>query len=635
MKMMKTLALLFLAILPFAQSAAAQDSPSATYDFMLAKLAADEGRYDEALSHVEKVLQVEPSNPVVLFERAMILVDSGRTDRAETELRKLATSNPEFYDGQRALGRVLLDRAGNDNERLNEALTHLQAAYRANPDDLATGVTVSQLLVASNRVAEAERVLATLVERAPDQRVLNYNYAQVLTKLGRGDESKQYLERAVLLDPTFGPAALQLVDIYQRENEWQKAAEVLQPLVDQDPMNAELQRQQAYFWLRAGNAEKARTMFKLLVDADAKDARSLFYLAESMSDLEQYEEAEKIYRKLLEQTPSDPDLLASFGLSQVAQRKFDEAERTYKSLLDVPEVPDNLVALSKTQLALIELQRGHNEAAVNGAKPILIFHDKPNAQAISIALEALKKEKKYREALDLLEPLVNKFGSDPFVNARYVEMLSRLGEKDKAHAAAAVQEKFGARNTMASAEALIQAGDNAAALALINDAMKTKGDDLELQFELGSVYERSGDHASAERVFLQILEKNPEHAATLNYLGYMWADSNTNLDRAADMLSRAVKQEPHNGAYIDSLGWVYFRQGKFDLAEKYLTDATRLLPRDATVHEHLGDVFAKRGNYKRALDLYHLALTLDPEAKDEAKLRSKIAQVEKEQTARR
>jgi len=635
MKMMKTLALLLLAVLALARNVAAQDSPSATYDFVLAKLAAEEGRYDEALSRIEKVVQAEPANPVVLLERAMILVDSGRTDRAETELRKLVTSNPEFYDAQRSLGRVLLDRAGNDHARLDEALAHLQAAYRVNPDDLATGVTVSQLLVASGRVAEAERVLATLVERSPDQRVLNYNYAQVLTKLGRGDESKQYLERAVLLDPTFGPAALQLVDIYQREGEWQKAAEVLQPLVDQDPLNAELQRQQAYFFLRAGSAEKARDMFKSLVEADAKDARSLFYLAESLSDLEQYPEAEKIYRNLLEQTPNDTDLLASFGLSQVAQRKYDEAERTFKSLIAIPEVPDNLVALAKTQLALIELQRGHYEAAVNGARPILIFRDKPNAQAINIALEALKKEKKYREAVDLLQPIVDKFGSDAFVNSRYVELLSRLGEKDKARAAAAVQEKFGPRNTIASAEGLMQAGDNAAALALINDALKTKADDLELQFELGSAYERSGDHAAAERIFLQILQKNPEHAATLNYLGYMWADSNTNLERAAEMLSRAVKQEPRNGAYVDSLGWVYYRQGKLDLAEKFLTDATRLLPRDATVHEHLGDVFAKRGNYKRALDLYHVALTLDPEAKDEAKLRSKIAQTEKEQTAQR
>lgn len=635
MKLMKPLALLILAALPLVPSSTAQDYSSGTYDFVLAKLAANEGRFDEALSRIEKVIEKEPANPVLLFERAMMLVDSGRTDRAESELRKLVATNPDFYDAQRILGRVLLDRAGTDRARLDEALVHLQAAFRANPDDLATGVTVSQLLVASGRVADAERVLATLVERAPDQRVLNYNYAQVLTKLGRGDESQQYLERAVLLDPTFGPAALQLVDIYQRENEWQKAAEVVQPLIDQDPMNAELKRQQAYFWLRAGKADRARETFKWLVEADPKDARSLFYLAESLSDMEQYGEAEKIYRKLLEQTPNDTDLLASFGLSQVAQRKLDEAEGTFKSLLAVPDIADNLVALGRTQLAYIELQRGHYAAAVNGAKPVFVFRDKPNAQAISIALDALKKEKKYHEGIELLQPLVDKFGSDPFVNARFVELLARDGDKERARAAAAVQAKFGTRNAIAAAEALLAAGDNSAALAMINDALKAKPDDMDLQFELGSAYERAGDHESAEKMFLQILAKNPEHAATLNYLGYMWADRNTNLDRAAEMLSRAVKQEPKNGAYVDSLGWAYFRQGKLDLAEKFLTDATRLLPRDATVHEHLADVLAKRGNYKRALDLYRVALTLDSEEKDEAKLRIKIAEVEKQQTAQR
>jgi tetratricopeptide (TPR) repeat protein len=637
MKSMKSLGILMIAVLPFVvpEAALAQDQSASSYDFVLAKLAADEGRYDEALQRIERVITADPGNPVLLYERATFLIDAGRTDRAESELRKLTDANPDFYDAQRALGRLLLDRAGNDRTRLDEALRHLQAAFRSNPDDLASGVTVSQLLVAQGRLEDAEKVLNTLVERAPDQRIINYNYAQVLTKLGKNDQAKQYLERSVLLDPAFVPAALQLADLYQRDNEWQKAAETLQPLIEQDPMNAELQRQQAYFWLRAGNPDKARASFKSLVEADPKDARSLFYLAESLSDLEQYDEAEKIYRRLLEQTPNDPDLLASFGLAQIAQRKFDDAERTFNLLLGLKDVGDNLIALAKTQLAFIELQRGHYEAAVRLTEPVLVFHDKPNAQAINIALDALKKQKKFAEAKALLEPLVAKYAADPFVNARYVEILARSGDKDKARAAATIQSKFGTRNVITSAEALMSAGDNTAALALINDALKAKPDDVDLQFELGSAYERSGDHASAEKVFLQILNSNPEHAATLNYLGYMWADANQNLERAADMLSRAVKQEPRNGAYIDSLGWVYFRQGKLDLAEKYLADATRLLPRDPTVHEHLGDVFAKRGNYKRALDLYRAALTLEPEEKDEAKLRSKIAEVEKQQTAQR
>lgn len=630
MNLMKmSLLLVLMAVLP-GTTAQSQEFPAETYDFVLAKLAADEGRYDEALTRIDRVIEKNPNNSVLLFEKAMFLLDSGRIDRGETELRRLVAAYPDFYDAQRVLGRVLLDRAGNDRSRLDEALKHLLAAFNANPDDLATGVTVSQLLVATGKTAEAERVLAQLVERAPDQRVLNFNYAQVLTKLGRGDESKQYLEKAVLLDPTFGPAVLQLVDIYQKESDWTKAAGVLQPLIDLDPMNVELQRQQAYFYLRAGLPDRARAAFKALVDLDPKDSRSLFYLAEALNDLEQYAEAEKIYRRLLEQSPNEPELLASFGLTEIGQKKLDEAERTFKALLAIADIPDNLRTLAQTQLALIELQRTNYDAAIAAAKPVFIFRDKPNPQAINIALEAMRKQKHYGQAVTMLEPLVDRFGGDPFVNARYVEMLQRSGEKEKARAAATTQAKFGTRNIIATAEAYIQTGDHATAITLINDALKSKSEDVELQFELGSAYERAGNHKGAERAFLTILDRNPEHAATLNYLGYMWADSNMNLDRAAEMLTRAVKQDPRNGAYVDSLGWVYYRQGKLDLAEKYLTDAARLLPRDATVHEHLADVLAKRGQHQRALELYRLALSLDPEAKDEAKLRSKIADVERQ-----
>jgi tetratricopeptide (TPR) repeat protein len=570
---------------------------------------------------------------VLQFERAMILIDASRPDAAETALRDVATSRPDFYDAQRVLGRLLLDRAGSDRAKIDEALSHLQAAFKINPDDIGTGMAVAQIQLSTGRTADAEKALATLLERAPDQRTLNYTYAQVLTKLGRGDESRQYLERAVQVDPTYGPAILQLIDIYQKENEWQKAADLMQPLINDDPMNLDLQRQQAFYYLRGGMPEKARSAFKSLVLADPKDTRSQFYLAEALNDLEQYEEADKIYRGLLAKTPSDPDVLASYGLSQIGQRKYDDAAKTFRLLLAVNDLPDNLQVLAKTQLAYVDLQKGNYEEALNGAKSILIFRDKPNAQAVNIALDALKRQKRYSDAIALLQPLVDNFAADPFVNARYVEMLVRAGATDRAKLAASTQAKFGTKNTLATAEAYIQTEQYEPAVSMLRDALKKSPEDLDVQFELGSAFERSGDKKSAERLFLDILNKRPEHAATLNYLGYMWAEGGVNLDRAADMLNRAVKQEPKNGAYVDSLGWVYYQQGKLDLAEKYLTDAARLLPRDATVQEHLGDVFAKRGDVHRALDLYRAALILEPDGKDEGKLKTKIAELERQQAA--
>jgi len=612
---------------------AQQPSSDDPYEFILAKLAAQDSRYDEALSRIDKVIAHNPDNAVLQFERAMILIDASRLDAAETALRKVTIARPDLYDAQRVLGRLLLDRAGTERAKVDEALAHLQAAYKVNPDDIGTGMGVAQILLSTGRTAEAEKVLASLLERAPDQRTLNYTYAQLLTKLGRGDESKQYLQRAVEVDPTFGPAILQLIDIYQKENEWKKAAEIMQPLITEDPMNLDLQRQQAYFYLRGGMAEKARAAFKALIEADPKDTRSQFYLAEALNDLEQYAEADKIYRGLLEKNPSDAEVLASYGLSQIGQRQLDDAAKTFHLLLGIADLPDNLQVLAKTQLAYIDLQKGNYQAAVDDAKSVLIFRDKPNTQAINIALDAFKKQKRYSDAIALLQPLVDNFAGDAFVNARYVEMLLRAGAVDRAKLAATTQVKFGAKNTIATAEAYVQTEQYQPAIAMLQDALRKTPDDVDLQFELGSTYERSGDTKSAERVFLGILEKHAEHAGTLNYLGYMWADHGVNLDRAAEMLNRAVKQEPRNGAYIDSLGWVYFRQGKLDLAEKYLADAAKLLPRDATVHEHLGDVLAKRGEVHRALDLYREALTFEPDAKDEAKLRLKIAELERLQAA--
>src|SRR6266850_335040 len=231
MPTMKKLAVLLLALCCWSVAAAAQEYSDDPYEFILAKLAADDGRFDEALLRLDKLTQKNPDNATLRFERAMIMLDASRNDAAEAELRKVVSLQPNFYDAERILGRLLLDRAANDKTKIEEALPHLQTAYRLNPDDLVTGMAISQILLSTGRNAEAEKVLATMLERAPDHRLVNFTYAQVLTKFAR-------------------------------------AAEVLQPLIKEDPANLDLQRQQALYYLRAGDAEKARTAFKMLVEAD-------------------------------------------------------------------------------------------------------------------------------------------------------------------------------------------------------------------------------------------------------------------------------------------------------------------------------------------------------------------------------
>src|SRR5438045_2433499 len=121
---MKPMKSLFSAILIAASAtiASAQQAPSPqpqqSYEFIIAKLAAEDGRYDEALSLLDRIVDKEKDNPVLLYERAMILIDASRPDRAESELRHVTEVRPDFYDAQRVLGRLLLDRSNGDRARV-------------------------------------------------------------------------------------------------------------------------------------------------------------------------------------------------------------------------------------------------------------------------------------------------------------------------------------------------------------------------------------------------------------------------------------------------------------------------------------------------------------------------------------
>jgi len=628
---MKTnrIAALAFAGLMLTTSGFAQAPPAGPYTFLIARLAADEGDFTKALGLMDKLVAAQPRDPVLRYERASMLLDANQVAKGLTDLRGLTHDFPEFYEAQRLLGRVLLDMSSGDRAKVDEALIHLQAAYKGNPDDLGTGAAVAQILSATNHMEEAGKVLASLAERAPDNRTINYQYAQILTKLGRGDESRTYLERVVAADPTFGPAVFQLADIYQKQMEWAKAADVLKPVVDQDAANVDLQRQQAFFYLRAGQSDKARQLFADLLKVDPKDDRSRFFLAEALSDLDKHDEANSIFRKMLGEKPDDPELLVSYGLSQFEQRDYDGAVKTFRQLLTLPRLSPEVTTLARTELAAIQLKRGDFDAAAREASAIVVVDGKPNLQAAAVVLDAYKKQKKYTEAVTLLRSLSAQFPNEPTLGAREIEFLVRAGDRPAAAKIAETLSKAGKRSAMTAAEGYMQADAFDEAVRILEATQKASSEDTTVLFQLGSVYERAGRTADAEKVFLRILENDPDHAQTLNYLGYMWADKGVNLQRAEGLLQSAVRLQPRNPAFLDSLGWVYFQLGKFDEARKYLTDASQLMPHDATIRLHLGEALARLGDRGQALASLKAALTFEPEPKDEARIRSRISDLEK------
>ncbi len=152
-------------------------------------------------------------------------------------------------------------------------------------------------------------------------------------------------------------------------------------------------------------------------------------------------------------------------------------------------------------------------------------------------------------------------------------------------------------------------------LAIAGPLVKKHPDEIRFLFMLGSALERTSQHDSAAVVFERILEADPRHAPTMNYLGYMWADLGINLDESLELISTALDMDADNGAYLDSYGWVLYRLGRYEDAETQIRKAIDLMVEDDYIlYEHLGDICFSLDKHDEARKNWQKALDLNPES---------------------
>jgi tetratricopeptide (TPR) repeat protein len=140
----------------------------------------------------------------------------------------------------------------------------------------------------------------------------------------------------------------------------------------------------------------------------------------------------------------------------------------------------------------------------------------------------------------------------------------------------------------------------------------------------GICYERSKQWPRAESDFKQALKLFPDQPQVLNYLGYSWVDQHVNLEEALEMIRKAVTLRPKDGYIVDSLGWAYYRLGRYQEATVELERAVELTPNDPTINDHLGDVYWKTDRKLEARFQWSHALEMKPEPEELEKIQQKL-----------
>jgi tetratricopeptide (TPR) repeat protein len=587
--------------------------------FLAARTAIADGRYQDALTLYRKALDVVPNDPIVHLEYAQLLRDLNVVDEATKQAREAVRLDPNLAEAHRLLGSLELTAAEKDPASLPAAIEELSAAHRLAPTDTGTSVALARALLASDRAAEAAAILDDLPELGGQPSIMRLT-AEAKSKSGRYQEAEEIYRELWEADPADREIAAALIDVYEDEDKLDEALDVLETLAAKDRDNPAVGERIVLDLARAGRFPESEQKARDLVAKRPENRAAQRLLATVLFERGSTAEGEKILRALLETDPDDPVTRRALASELVRERRFDEARAMYEDIIrragNDPRQADNKAA-AQVELGFIAYLQRDYAGARKILAPVAISGGQVQDRAARILLACERDSDDFAAGRASAAQFAAAKPADPEWTAEEAEFRWHLGEKKEAEAALDALGSSGQlEKMMAAADSYGRLKLYEPAVRISREAVKKYPESTEALFRFASSLERGGNPAEAEKVFLQLLALRPNDAATLNYLGYMWADQGVQLERAKEMLEKAVAREPRNAAYLDSLGWAYFRLGRMPEAEKNLREAYRREPSDPTIEEHIGDLEAREGNVEGAIRHWEKALDLKHEEPD-------------------
>lgn len=222
-------------------------------------------------------------------------------------------------------------------------------------------------------------------------------------------------------------------------------------------------------------------------------------------------------------------------------------------------------------------------------------------------------QKKYEEAAIELEKVKFENDASNYVDAKLVlsyvlRKLNRDVESQKVLEEAYKNVPFDKRIAMTLIMVYRKLDKKSKTEDLILEYLEKNPGDIDMIFQYAILQYEMGKKDVALEKMKYVLTKNPEHAEALNYIAYSWAEDNINLDKAEEYAKRAIKKEPKNPYYLDTLGWVKYKKKKYKVALDLLLQALNLADDDIVILEHIGDAYLADGNETLAKRYYKQGL---------------------------
>lgn len=613
----------------------------------------DSGRSEHSnlsIEHYKKAYAIQPRINVIGERLAEMYYKAHRIRDAVLELQSIIQRDPDDVSARRLLARIYVrtlgDRTSNPGSRdiVSRAAEQYREILRLDPSDTEAAIWLARLYRLQGDDLKAEEVLRSVLAQDPQNTSLLQQLTQSLLDQGKAEEAVKLLDGITQRVPAadlfvlLGDAATQLRDLGRAEQAYRRAVEL-------EPRQPEQRRKLAQCLMNQDKPEAALEQFQKLLEFEPEDPDNFLRVAQLYRQLKKFDLAEENLLRARQLAPGSLEVVYTEALLYEDQGRFEDAIRVLSGAVTALKANPARVADSKRtlvvlyeQLARLYRETGNFTAAVSTLQEMLKFDPETEKRARTLIADTYRESKDMPRAIAESEKALEIFSGDRGLRVSHALLLGENGDTDRAAALLreslrgdvtdreiyiALAQVFERGRRFADAEQAIRAAEKLA---------RTPSENEGVWFLLGAVYERQKKFDLAEEQFKRVLDLNPRNAPALNYYGYMLADRGIRLDDAAALIRRALEQDPHSGAYLDSLGWAFFRQNNFEEAEKYLRRAAERSGQDPTIREHLGDLYFRIGRiqlaaaeWERALAEWRRALPTERDADRVAEIEKKFA----------
>jgi tetratricopeptide (TPR) repeat protein len=575
---------------------------------------------NKAMEEYRLAIEADPSSEFLTSGLAELYVKTGRIRDAVLEAQDIIKRDPNNLEAHKLLGRIYLrslgDMPGNGNGSENVlklAIEQYEQIVKIEPNNVDDHLLLGRLYRLNNDLQKAENELKIAVKLDPGSEEAVTTLALLYSDEGDTVHALQVLSSV----PDTGRSAklyAALGATYEQRKDYKSAIDAYKNAIQLDRDNLDAIRGLAENLLNDGQVDAALDQYKVIADANPEDAQTYLRISEIYRRQGKYEEALASLKKAETMVPDALEVPYNIAVVYQAQARYDDAARILLDLLKKTEKPDssysqsdrNNRAIFIERLGMIYRDQQNYPAAVEAFRRMIPLGDDNARTGYQDVIDTYREAKQWPQATAAAKEAVQKLPNDRDLRMVLDAQLADAGDPNQALA----DVRSLLKGTPEDRDVYLRLSIMQARLKRWSDAeeslnkaeqLSTKAEDKEYVYFLrGDTYQREKKFDQAEAEFKKILAANPQNAATLNYLGYMNADRDVRLEESLNYIKAAVSLEPTNGAYLDSLGWAYFKLGKYDLAEENLAKASARMGSDPTVQDHLGDLYQKTGRLKLA-----------------------------------